>query len=131
MGRMGVSAACTPSPSLNDQPEYFGFWPGEPFPLGAFEKYADDFKDQYFRISERQRAGSEQRWEPTVEMIEGEYWRIVEQATDQIEVETRPNKTYCQAIVFLRQGLCLKCSLSFEASESFCQLSSFAKFLSF
>ncbi|KAG0615380.1 hypothetical protein M758_5G036600 [Ceratodon purpureus] len=86
MGRMSVSAACTPSPPLNDQPEYFGFWPGDPFPLGAFENYANDFKDQYFRISERQRTGSEQEWEPTVEMIEGEYWRIVEQATDQIEV---------------------------------------------
>lgn len=86
-GRMGESAAFTTSPPANDQPEYFGFWPGEPFLLGAFEKYAKDFKDQYFRISDRQeRTGSEHKWEPTVENIEGEYWRIVEQATEQIEV---------------------------------------------
>ena len=87
MGRMGVSTSCTPSPPLTDQPEYFGFWPGEPFPMNAFEKYADDFKDQYFRISERRRTSSEHKWEPTVDMIEGEYWRIVEQATEQIEVQ--------------------------------------------
>lgn len=86
MGRMGGAEVYAPSQPVNVQPEYFGFWPGEPFPLGDFEKYANDFKNQYFRIPERQRAGSEHKWEPTVEQIEGEYWRIVEQATDQIEV---------------------------------------------
>ncbi|XP_024398635.1 putative lysine-specific demethylase JMJ16 isoform X2 [Physcomitrium patens] len=84
IGRMGGLAACTTSPPINDQPEYFGFWPGDPFPLRAFENYANDFKSQYFRIPERQ--SSEPDWEPTVNMIEGEYWRIVEQATEQIEV---------------------------------------------
>jgi len=100
-GRMGGLATCTTFPPVNDQPEYFGFWPGDPFPLGAFENYANDFKNQYFRISERQ--VSEPGWEPTVNMVEGEYWRIVEQATEQIEVfhnslnvEASPHKFLCQ-----------------------------------
>lgn len=86
VGRMGESATFNSPLPAHEQPEFFGFWPGEPFLLGAFEKYAQDFKDQYFRISERQTNGSEQKWEPSVENIEGEYWRIVEQATEQIEV---------------------------------------------
>ncbi|CAK9273364.1 unnamed protein product [Sphagnum jensenii] len=80
----------------DDQQEFFGFEPGIPFQLGSFERYAKDFKDQYFRNmddddtspeqSNASHNGEEQKWEPSIDMIEGEYWRIVEQATDQIEV---------------------------------------------
>ncbi|CAM6048844.1 unnamed protein product [Sphagnum compactum] len=80
----------------DDQQEFFGFEPGIPFQLGSFERYAKDFKDQYFRNTEdddtspeqcnASHNGEEQKWEPSIDMIEGEYWRIVEQATDQIEV---------------------------------------------
>lgn len=104
IGRMGESTNFIASPPANDQPEYFGFWPGEPFLLRAFEKYAEDFKDQYFRISERRRTDPENKWEPTIENIEGEYWRIVEQATEQIEVHHHflyvagePCKMCCQS----------------------------------
>lgn len=88
LGRMGNLATCaTNAANPEEQQEFFGFEPGDPFPLGAFEKYANDFKEQYFRKpQEQQSTTSEKKWEPTIEMIEGEYWRIVEQATDQIEV---------------------------------------------
>lgn len=61
--------------------ETFGFEPGPEFTLDAFQKYANDFKVQYFR-----RNGSVEPWEPTLEDIEGEYWRMVEKPTEEIEV---------------------------------------------
>lgn len=63
----------------------FGFEPGPRFTLDEFKKYADDFKNQYFRKNE----GSfvlQDRWEPSIENIEGEYWRMVEKPTEEIEV---------------------------------------------
>lgn len=68
--------------------ERFGFEPGPEFTLDAFQKYADDFKAQYFckyNYSSDSGANREQ-WEPSVENIEGEYWRMVEKPTEQIEV---------------------------------------------
>ncbi|CAN1765985.1 Putative lysine-specific demethylase JMJ16, partial [Linum perenne] len=59
--------------------ETFGFDPGPEFDLSTFQKYADDFKAQFFRKDE-------DVCEPSVENIEGEYWRIVENATEEIEV---------------------------------------------
>lgn len=63
----------------------FGFEPGPRFTLDDFKKYADDFKTQYFRKHE---GGSifPDRWEPSIENIEGEYWRMVEKPTEEIEV---------------------------------------------
>ncbi|GLT95109.1 hypothetical protein SLE2022_128110 [Rubroshorea leprosula] len=72
--------------------ERFGFEPGPEFTLSKFEKYADDFKMQYFMRKENiTDVGGEmmmlqEHWEPSVENIEGEYWRIVEKATEEIEV---------------------------------------------
>ncbi|XP_075101540.1 putative lysine-specific demethylase JMJ16 [Nicotiana tabacum] len=59
--------------------ERFGFEPGPEFSLDAFQKYADDFKAQYFRQNEGQ-------CEPSLENIEGEFWRMVEKPTEEIEV---------------------------------------------
>ncbi|KAM7269662.1 hypothetical protein ACFE04_025159 [Oxalis oulophora] len=56
----------------------FGFEPGPEFTLSSFQKYADYFKAEYF--------SKKDAWEPSVDNIEGEYWRIVEKATEQIEV---------------------------------------------
>ncbi|XP_004302095.1 PREDICTED: putative lysine-specific demethylase JMJ16 [Fragaria vesca subsp. vesca] len=76
----------------NCEAEIFGFEPGPMFTLGAFEKYADDFKTQYFSKNEHVTdIGShlsevKERWEPSVENIEGEYWRMVEKPTEEIEV---------------------------------------------
>lgn len=71
----------------------FGFEPGSEFTLDAFQKYANDFKVQYFRRSNNSSdSGGNgsvlqgQDWQPSVENIEGEYWRMVEKPTEQIEV---------------------------------------------
>ncbi|XP_057778713.1 putative lysine-specific demethylase JMJ16 isoform X2 [Salvia miltiorrhiza] len=71
----------------------FGFEPGSEFTLDAFQKYADDFKFQYFhRSNNSSDAGGNglvlqgQDWQPSVENIEGEYWRMVEKPTEEIEV---------------------------------------------
>lgn len=72
--------------------ETFGFEPGPEFTLETFEKYAADFKSQYF--SETANVGDvgsnltilKDSIEPSVETIEGEYWRMVEKPTEEIEV---------------------------------------------
>ncbi|KVI04786.1 FY-rich, C-terminal [Cynara cardunculus var. scolymus] len=69
----------------------FGFEPGPRVTLKDFQRYADDFKNQYFRknISTTDAGGNSilhDKWEPSVEMIEGEYWRMVEKPTEEIEV---------------------------------------------
>ncbi|XP_058002667.1 putative lysine-specific demethylase JMJ16 isoform X2 [Hevea brasiliensis] len=74
------------------QAESFGFEPGPEFTLNTFQKYADDFKALYFRKNDNivskggKAAVLHENWEPTAENIEGEYWRIVEKATEEIEV---------------------------------------------
>ena len=79
------------SNTTSDSDEKFGFQSGSDFTLDEFEKYASHFKDCYFGINVveditingiKQNAG----WETSVEEIEGEYWRIVEQPTDEVEV---------------------------------------------
>ncbi|XP_042472851.1 putative lysine-specific demethylase JMJ16 isoform X2 [Zingiber officinale] len=65
--------------------ERFGFVPGPDFTLESFETYADEFKRQYFSRSAEFVLGSCQQ-EPSVDDIEGEYWRIVERPTEEIEV---------------------------------------------
>ncbi|XVF06404.1 hypothetical protein REPUB_Repub06bG0045800 [Reevesia pubescens] len=72
--------------------ERFGFEPGPEFTLDKFQKYADDFKAQYFRRKEKdvdmegKMAILPEHHEPSVQNVEGEYWRIVEKATEEIEV---------------------------------------------
>ncbi|THU63305.1 hypothetical protein C4D60_Mb01t14380 [Musa balbisiana] len=65
--------------------ERFGFEAGPDFTLESFQKYADDFKEQYFHTNADFDVISGQQ-EPSVENIEGEYWRIVEKPTEEIEV---------------------------------------------
>ncbi|XP_009391986.2 putative lysine-specific demethylase JMJ16 isoform X1 [Musa acuminata AAA Group] len=65
--------------------ERFGFETGPDFTLETFQKYADDFKEQYFHTNADFDVISGQQ-EPSVENIEGEYWRIVEKSTEEIEV---------------------------------------------
>lgn len=69
----------------------FGFEPGPRFTLAQFQKYADDFKKKYFRRNETSTDASgdtiiQDQWEPSLENIEGEYWRMVERPTEEIEV---------------------------------------------
>ncbi|RZC68872.1 hypothetical protein C5167_032122 [Papaver somniferum] len=75
-----------------NEAESFGFEPGPEFTLESFRKYADDFKGQYFRKDETcmDPKGNptviQKHWEPSVDNIEGEYWRMVENPTEEIEV---------------------------------------------
>ncbi|KAH0930373.1 hypothetical protein HID58_016100 [Brassica napus] len=66
------------SVSSPEEEEAFGFNSGPDFTLEEFEKYARCFKESYFESKEGNA--------PSVEETEGEYWRIVEQATDDVEV---------------------------------------------
>ncbi|KAJ4834158.1 hypothetical protein Tsubulata_008141 [Turnera subulata] len=70
------------------EPERFGFDAGPDFTLNTFQKYADDFKAQYFRRNDDNKAVdmTQDRLQPTLDDIEGEYWRVVEKATEEIEV---------------------------------------------
>ncbi|XP_058101546.1 lysine-specific demethylase JMJ18-like isoform X3 [Magnolia sinica] len=76
----------------SDTDEKFGFQSGSDFTLDSFQKYADDFKEQYFGTKEDNQnlnsssSEADKRWKPSVEDIEGEYWRIVEKPTEEIEV---------------------------------------------
>ena len=85
--KSGFEANVTSEPD-----EKFGFQSGSDFTLKDFEQYASFFKDCYFGTNdsnEDQKVGGnnhQKRWEPSVEDIEGEYWRIVEQPTDEVEV---------------------------------------------
>ncbi|XP_042396116.1 lysine-specific demethylase JMJ703-like [Zingiber officinale] len=63
----------------------FGFEPGPDFTLESFQKYADDFKEQYFQKVIELDLTSDKPG-PLVQDIEGEYWRIVERPTEGIEV---------------------------------------------
>uniref|UniRef100_A0A9I9CUV7 Lysine-specific demethylase JMJ16 n=1 Tax=Cucumis melo TaxID=3656 RepID=A0A9I9CUV7_CUCME len=74
--------------------ERFGFDPGPDFTLAMFQKYADDFKSQYFSkpLSDTAKGCNpsmlqdNENWKPSLEAIEGEYWRMVEKPTEEIEV---------------------------------------------
>ncbi|KAE8678982.1 putative lysine-specific demethylase JMJ16 [Hibiscus syriacus] len=72
--------------------EEFGFEAGPGFTLDKFQKYADDFKALYFMQKENdvniegKISILPDHHEPSVQNIEGEYWRIVEKATEEIEV---------------------------------------------
>lgn len=75
--------------------EKFGFQSGSDFTLKDFQQYAKVFKDCYFGLNDSNEYGKVsdynhwQRWEPSVEDIEGEYWRIIEQPTNEVEVLIR------------------------------------------
>ncbi|XP_073156176.1 putative lysine-specific demethylase JMJ16 isoform X2 [Henckelia pumila] len=68
------------------------FESGPEFTLQSFKKYADDFKDQYFRKNDEAtdldvnlNAGHKNQG-PLIARLEGEYWRIIENPSEEIEV---------------------------------------------
>ncbi|XP_010537485.1 PREDICTED: probable lysine-specific demethylase JMJ14 [Tarenaya hassleriana] len=91
--RMGISkrrkvSGCEAA-SSSEVDEKFGFQTGPDFTLDEFQKYDDYFKECYFQIGDHpcdSSSSENKKWRPSVEDIEGEYWRIVEQATDEVEV---------------------------------------------
>ncbi|WOL12239.1 putative lysine-specific demethylase JMJ14 isoform X2 [Canna indica] len=73
----------------SDMDEKFGFQSGSDFTLEEFKKLADDFKRQYFGMKGKEDLQDDNHdnwWQPSAEDIEGEYWRIVEDSTDEVEV---------------------------------------------
>ncbi|MCL7023014.1 hypothetical protein MKW94_011186 [Papaver nudicaule] len=78
--------------AASDTDEKFGFQTGADFSLSSFEEYANDFKEKYFatKYTENNINFSGDNLNrcsvPSVEEIEGEYWRIVEKPTDEVEV---------------------------------------------
>ncbi|XP_055829642.1 putative lysine-specific demethylase JMJ16 isoform X1 [Solanum dulcamara] len=72
--------------------KHFEFESGPKFKLKSFKNYADHFKRQYF-VKEDQITASNSNSdaipmlsEPSIPDIEGEYWRIIENPTEEIEV---------------------------------------------
>lgn len=76
----------------SESEEKFGFQTGPDFTLKDFQQYAQFFKECYFGMRDIKGDGKIsdnnycKRWERSVDEIEGEYWRIVEQPTDEVEV---------------------------------------------
>ncbi|KAK8581382.1 hypothetical protein V6N13_144410 [Hibiscus sabdariffa] len=90
--RTGATRRCANSSveSTSESNEKFGFSSGSDFTLEEFQRYANEFKETYFNrdCDEDSKPGVVEysKWEPSWEDIEGEYWRIVEQPTDEVEV---------------------------------------------
>ncbi|XP_062012499.1 lysine-specific demethylase JMJ14-like [Rosa rugosa] len=77
--------------AASETDEKFGFQSGSDFTFAEFQRQASTFKESYFGTHECEEGSNSggtnnKRWEPSVEDIEGEYWRIVEQPTDEVEV---------------------------------------------
>ncbi|KAJ1409286.1 JmjN domain [Sesbania bispinosa] len=90
--KMGVDNGTRTGPNVVfSEAERFGFEPGPEFTLETFQRYADDFKVKYFRNENVSHLSANTTIlngtsEPSVENIEGEYWRMVENPTEEIEV---------------------------------------------
>jgi len=84
--------AASQAKNASDSEEKFGFQSGSDFTLKDFQQYADYFKECYFGLKDADRdttvidSNHQKRWEPSEEEIEGEYWRIIEQPSDEVEV---------------------------------------------
>jgi histone demethylase JARID1 len=74
--------------STSDSDDKFGFQSGPDFTLKEFQQYDNSFKDCYFGLndSEDGKGSHHEKRKPSEEEIEGEYWRIIEQPTDEVEV---------------------------------------------
>eukprot|EP01018_Ginkgo_biloba_P029486 Gb_09731 [translate_table: standard] len=70
--------------SACDKDVEFGFGSGPVFTIEAFQKFANVFKKQYFSALEVN--SNFECVEPSVEDIEGEYWRVIEKPNKEIEV---------------------------------------------
>ncbi|XP_026391695.1 lysine-specific demethylase JMJ18-like isoform X1 [Papaver somniferum] len=78
--------------AASDTDEKFGFHSGSDFSLSSFQEYANNFREKYFGtmyIEDNINYSGDELNKcsvPSVEEIEGEYWRIVEKPTDEVEV---------------------------------------------
>lgn len=73
----------------------FGFQTGPDFTLEEFQKYDEYFKECYFQDPAGSKASENKKFKAKVKDLEGEYWRIVEQPTDEVEVCTGSSIITC------------------------------------
>ncbi|PNY05355.1 putative lysine-specific demethylase JMJ14-like protein [Trifolium pratense] len=89
--RRTVNSCSEADATTSESDDKFGFQSGPDFTLKEFQQYDNSFKDCYFQLNDcKDGEGSNnihlEKRKPTVEEIEGEYWRIIEQPTDEVEV---------------------------------------------
>ncbi|KAJ8549287.1 hypothetical protein K7X08_032994 [Anisodus acutangulus] len=78
------SESNTHSDSNDDK---FGFQSGSDFTFEEFQTFAKEFKELYFGMKDTENESKQDKvWKPSIEEIEGEYWRIIEKPTDEVEV---------------------------------------------
>ncbi|KAJ8545261.1 hypothetical protein K7X08_017844 [Anisodus acutangulus] len=77
------SESNTHSDSNDDK---FGFQSGSDFTFEEFQIFAKEFKELYFGMKDTENESKDKVWKPSIEEIEGEYWRIIEKPTDVVEV---------------------------------------------
>jgi histone demethylase JARID1 len=87
-----VSNSASEAKNASEADEKYGFQSGSDFTFKDFQQYAKYFKECYFGLKDANEDGKvsdnnqQKRRMPSEEEIEGEYWRIVEQPTDEVEV---------------------------------------------
>lgn len=89
--KIGARRANSESNASSDSDDKFGFRSGSDFTFEEFKDFANKFKEHYFGMNDeddKEPDGDEEKQGlgPTIEEIEGEYWRIIEQPTDEVEV---------------------------------------------
>ncbi|KAD3068867.1 hypothetical protein R6Q59_017139 [Mikania micrantha] len=73
--KIGAGRTDSESNASSDRDDKFGFRSGSDFTFEELQDFANKFKEHYFGMTG-----------PTIDEIEGEYWRIIEQPTDEVEV---------------------------------------------
>ncbi|CAJ2661587.1 unnamed protein product [Trifolium pratense] len=87
-----VSNSASEAKNASEADEKYGFQSGSDFTFKDFQQFAKYFKECYFGLKDVNEDGKvgdsnqEKRRMPSEDEIEGEYWRIVEQPTDEVEV---------------------------------------------
>nr|GEV47255.1 lysine-specific demethylase JMJ18 [Tanacetum cinerariifolium] len=82
--KFGARITNSDSNASSDSDDKFGFRSGSDFTFKEFQDFAKNFKEHYFGINDEN--PKKEDWKPSIEEIEGEYWRIIEQPTDEVEV---------------------------------------------
>ncbi|WOG81627.1 hypothetical protein DCAR_0100778 [Daucus carota subsp. sativus] len=105
--RKRPNSEASESNMASDPEEKFGFQSGSDFTFEDFEKYSANFKECYFKLKDEDIidenvTGTKKKWEPSIEDIEGEYWRIIEQPTDEVEIS--PSATELESDQYLSSG---------------------------
>ncbi|KAK1420370.1 hypothetical protein QVD17_21906 [Tagetes erecta] len=86
--KIGTRRTSSESNASSDKDDKFGFRSGSDFTFEEFQDFANKFKEHYFGMNDENpgNGDEEKQLGPTIDEIEGEYWRIIEQPTDEVEV---------------------------------------------